>query len=97
MFVADVQTGIILDVNKRAEQLLGISAEKIIGMHQSQLHPQEDAEYYRNIFKLYNERGKGIIKDIFVCHKDGHTIPVEISSSVTELKGKRLFREYSEI
>ena len=95
IFVADVETGIILDTNKRAEELIGIPAEKIIGMHQSQLHPKEKAEYYRKIFKGHIQKEKTISgEDIFVCNKDGREIPVNISASVIKIKGRKVIQGF---
>ena len=100
IFIADAETGVILEANKKAGELLGMPIEKIIGMHQSQLHPKEEADHYRKIFLEKFQNGKEISEDIFIIHKDGHKIPVEISSSITELKGKRIaqgiFRDITE-
>jgi PAS domain S-box-containing protein len=51
IFIADAETGIILDVNEKAGELLGLLPEKIIGMRQHQLHPREEALKYRAIFE----------------------------------------------
>lgn len=40
IFIADIETGLILDANRKAETLLGLPKEKIIGMHHSELHPK---------------------------------------------------------
>ena len=50
IFVFDMQTHIILDANRQAEQLVGRPREEIIGMHQSGLYPPEHAEYFRDKF-----------------------------------------------
>ncbi len=100
IFIADAETGIILDVNKKAEELLDMPAEKIVGMHQTQLHPKEEAKRYGKIFLDHIQSGKAILGDLFVCHKDGHKIPVEVSASVTELMGQKviqgIFRDITE-
>ena len=91
VFVADTETGVILDVNKKAEELLGMSSNEIIGLHQTQLHPKEDIEKYRKVFESDIKKGKSITtKELFVCHKDGHKIPVEINSSVTDMGGRKI-------
>ncbi len=46
IFIADADTGIILNANKRAGDLLGIPPEEIIGMHQTQLHSKEDERVF---------------------------------------------------
>ncbi len=100
IFISDVETGIILYVNRRAEEMIGMSAEVIVGMCQKQLYPEDEAEAYEKIFKDYIQRGIGITENVFLCHKDGHKIPVEISASVIEWGGKKvvqgLFRDITE-
>lgn len=100
IIVADAEMGIIFDANKKTEELLGIPVDKIIGLHQSQIHPEEEAERYRKIFLNHIKQGKSISKDLFVCHQDGHRIPVEISASVTKFRGRNIiigiFRDTSE-
>jgi len=100
IFVADAETGIIIDVNKRAEQMIGLPAEKIIGMHQTLLHPPEEAEHYKKTFEDHINTGRAISKDLFVFNKVGRRIPVEISASITEVKGRRIiqgiFRDITE-
>ncbi len=100
IFVVDIITGIILDANKRAEDLIGIPVDKIIGMHQSQLHPEEEAERYKRIFKDHIRNGKGISECLYVCNKEGSRIPVEISASIIKLKNKEIilviFRDITE-
>jgi PAS domain S-box-containing protein len=40
MFIGNAETGELLDCNKQAEKLIGRRRDNIIGMHQSELHPQ---------------------------------------------------------
>lgn len=100
IFVADADTGIILDVNKKACTMLGLPPEKIIGMHQSRLHPPEEAERYKNIFSESVLKGDVVIRDLFVVDTSGNKIPVDISASITEIRGKRviqgIFRDITE-
>jgi diguanylate cyclase (GGDEF)-like protein/PAS domain S-box-containing protein len=100
IFIADAETGIIIDANQRAETLLGIPVEKIIGMHQTQLHPPEEAERYGEIFQRHIETGKATTELLFVVNGSGQKIPVEISANVTEIAGKKIiqgiFRDVSE-
>ncbi len=90
IFIADAETGIILDVNRRAEELMNIPAEEIIGMHQKQLHPEDEAGDYKRIFREHVQSEDGISEEVVVCRKDGHKIPVEISASVIEWNGKKV-------
>lgn len=101
VFVADTETGIIIDTNKSAEELLGMGRNEIIGLHQTQLHPKKEREQYRKFFQSHVEKKKSLMtEEAFVCHKDGHVIPVEINFSVTEVGGKKIiqgiFRDITE-
>ncbi len=101
IFVADTETGIILDANKQVEVLLGIPAEEIIGMHYTKIHPVEEGKRIKKLFEKYVKINKSITsEDILVQHKDGRKIPVEISTSVFKLEGKKvihgIFRDVTE-
>ena len=90
IFIADADTGMILDANHKAQELLGRPLEEIRGMHQSELHPPEENERYRQIFQAHLQVGGLISKDISVVDSQGHHIPVEISASATEVRGRKL-------
>ena len=91
IFIADAESGIILNTNKSAAELLGIPAEQIVGMHQSLLHPEKEAEKYKEIFQEHVGKGTGTIaEDIYVQHKSGRKIPVQINASVTQIGNKKV-------
>ncbi len=100
IFLADAETGIILEVNKRAEKMLGMTAAEIVGLHQTEIHPKDEAQRYVELFEDRVKGGRGIVKDLYVCHRDGRKIPVEISVSFIELGGRRIcqgiFRDMTE-
>lgn len=100
IFIADAASGIILDTNKKAEDLLGYPREEIIGMHHTQLHPAEEATHYMNIFEGHARTGKAFSKGLYVRHKNGHKIPVEINTSVAFLGDRKIvqgvFRDLTE-
>lgn len=89
IFLADTETGIILEANKKAEELLGMAADTIIGMHYIQLHPKGEEDRYREIFQNHVRHEKLVSENIVLCQKSGKMIPVSFSSSVIELKGKK--------
>lgn len=94
IFLADTETGIIIDANPAAATLLKLPVNKIIGMHQAQLHPQQDVHIYKEIFQLgikkINSNNDINSNEIFVACSDGSEIPVEILSSVIQFKGKSI-------
>ncbi len=80
ILVANPDTGIIIDANKRAEELLGKIKNEIVGQHQSTIHPSKDINKYKKDFKKAVYSYGKIFPNQEVIHKDGHHIPVEISS-----------------
>jgi PAS domain S-box-containing protein len=100
IFIADAETGILIDANKKAELLLDLPVKDIIGMHQTQLHPKEEAKRYRAIFKKCIEQGEAITESLYVVNRSGNRIPVEISASITDFKGNKIiqgiFRDISD-
>jgi two-component system cell cycle sensor histidine kinase/response regulator CckA len=99
IFAADGETGIIVDANQKSSELLGIPTAQIIGLHQSKLHPPEDAEKYLNLFRRHAASGGIVSDDVYVINHEGHRIPVEISTSTTAIGDKQLilgiFRDIS--
>jgi PAS domain S-box-containing protein len=100
IFVADGQTGVIIDANQQAANLLGIPREEIIGMHQTELHPSEEAEFYAREFREAVLRQGRMDKVYVVQRRDGARIPVQISAAVSQLGGRTivqgLFRNLGE-
>ena len=92
IFIADAETGIILDANKAASELILMPVEKIIGLHQSQLHPPESEKFSKDTFfnSLQESEDQGISHPIEVKVKrsDGKEIPVEVLASSLILQGK---------
>jgi len=85
IFLVDTASGIIVDCNQNATELLGKPKSEIIGSHQKELHPADKDEFYKKIFQHHIVSGHEISEDLLVVHKDGHTIPVDIHASVIKL------------
>lgn len=82
IFIAEVSTGRLVDVNEAACRLIGLPKENIIGMHQSALHPPDEAERYKALFTGCLNSVSGVVSDVFVQNIHGERIPVEISTSL---------------
>lgn len=104
IFLADATSGILVRVNRQAEQLTGFTKKELIGRHFSLLHPEEARKsaiegYLRQQEEAENE-GRSKPRDYYVLHKQGHTVPVEIISLIITLKNQKLtygiFRDISE-
>lgn len=100
ILLADAETGMLIDANPCAERLLGLRQEEIIGLHQTRIHPAEEAERYAKLFQDSVQRGKAVVEDIYVVHRDGRRIPVGVSASLFEVGGRRIlqgiFRDLTE-
>jgi PAS domain S-box-containing protein len=92
VFIVDIETGIILDANRQAEQLTGRSKQELIGMHQTQLHSAEDAGYYRKKFQKHIENDLVFDLEAEVLKKDGTLVPVFIHSNLIMLQGKKIIQ-----
>jgi PAS domain S-box-containing protein len=90
IFVIDSGTGRIIDVNRKGLDLIGRSANDIIGLDHSQLHPSDDTEKYIQLFKESVSQITPPDVLYHVLHKDGYRIPVEISTSVMKLGDRRI-------
>ncbi len=101
ILLADAETGVILDANRAAEKLLDRPLQEIVGMHQSDLHPPGDAEYYRNLFQQHVAEGQVLSRDIHVIDRRGNLVPVQVSANTFFLGGRKviqgIFRNVSEI
>lgn len=75
VFIIDAGTGIILETNKRASDLLGLPRETIIGMHQQDIHPAEYADKCREILEASIKKGGIISGDLCVFHHEGRRSP----------------------
>jgi PAS domain S-box-containing protein len=90
IFLADTETGQILECNTKAESLTGRSRDDLIGLHHLQLHSEDKADEYGRKFRLHTQEGQGIDFEIEIQHADGHKIPVWISAQVMTIKGKEI-------
>ena len=100
IFIADAKTEMLLDANKKAQELIGRTLAEIQLMHESELHPKEEEEKYRAYFKKHAMDGKGLQEEI-VVDKNGNHIPVIVSATILDLGGRRcimgIFHNISDI
>jgi PAS domain S-box-containing protein len=104
IFLADPETGIILDANNAASKLIKREKNELIGMHQSLLHPKEllvesKNEFYRLIQEsLTNNLNYAL--EFAVINSEGNIIPVEILSQMIYQNEKQIvmgtFRDITE-
>ena len=104
VYLADAETGIIFDANSKAADLIGLTADRIIGLKYNEIHPSGAGNVYDSIIEdlLTNERnssyGEAFIRSLSA---QGKAIPVQISASIFYLNGKKIiqniFRDISQL
>jgi PAS domain S-box-containing protein len=93
IFVADAETGIIVDCNHAAAVLTGRAKSEIIGKHQRFLHPpQKAAENFTQAFKRHLTDKEGLLVEDQIITKNGAIRDVTIKGNMIEINGKKLLR-----
>ena len=101
IFVADAETGIIIDCNRAASELVGREKSELVGKHQRILHPPEKTEgRFTRTFKQHLKDKEGQVLETQVITKKGEIKEVAIKANLFEIRGKKLlqgiFRDITE-
>ena len=91
IFSIDINTGHILEANPKAEELTGYTKEELSNMNVWEIHPSEERERAKELFKLVSSKGMGRNEMNFL-KKDGSTVAVDINASVIEYNGQRVIQ-----
>jgi PAS domain S-box-containing protein len=99
IIMADAETGIIIDVNKKAEEITGKTKSELVGINRQELHPAEHSEKHAAQFSYHVEKGN--VHDLVeIVKKDGTLLYAEVSASKINLKGRNVmmgvFRDITE-
>jgi PAS domain S-box-containing protein len=89
IFVADADSGILVGCNMAAAKLVGREASEVVGEHQTVLHPADETGKYRELFRKHSAAVPGRVTEMELLHRDGRRIPVELSSSLVEIGGRK--------
>jgi two-component system, LuxR family, sensor kinase FixL len=101
IFVADAETGILIDCNPAATRLVGREKSELIGKHQQILHPPEMIEgEFSDTFRQHLKEKQGQTLETRIITKTGKIRDVAIKASLIEVRGKKLlqgiFRDITE-
>jgi len=96
IFLADPKTGLVLDANPAAAELLGRPIEEIIGLHQTALHPPRKEA---SAAKAFNEHSVAVSPrnrpvENYALRADGTEVPVEITSKIIKIKGRKVLQGF---
>ncbi len=101
IFLAEADSGILVDCNDAAVKLIGRSKAEMIGQHQRILHPPKDiVNGFNKAFLSHRAEKEGISIDTQVVTKSGELKEVSIKGSIIKLDNKKLlsgvFRDITE-
>ncbi|MGO9642864.1 MAG: PAS domain S-box protein [Candidatus Acidiferrales bacterium] len=90
ILVTDAATDIVLEANRKAEEMLGASHDQLIGKHQSEFFHRDgdEAAKYSQFLAQASSEGSAITEEVRLCDSAGRLIPVEWSASRTEWPGR---------
>ena len=92
ILIAEIESGIIVDANEAASRLMLRPHNELVGINQSELHPQAKKDYSVDSFKRHKEQVKNKLKSNAVENRvvraDGVEVPVEILASEVDFHGK---------
>lgn len=87
---ADIKTGILVDCNTAAEKLFEKSKNELVGQHFTTLHPPEDLNKVKEVFKKHTSSALNSGDEVPIITKSGKIKHVLISACVVELKRTRI-------
>jgi len=101
IFIADAKTGVIIDCNDAAAELVGRGKTELIGKHQRILHPSEEIEgEFSTTFEQHLGGKEGQALETQIITKNGEIRDVSIKANSLEVKGRKLiqgiFRDITE-
>lgn len=93
IFTLDIDTAQIIDANKRASELTGLTKDELLTMKIWEIHPHHEVTRAKQLWKNVIEEGSGILDEIEQRKKDGSIVPTSISASVIKYGHKRVVQE----
>ena len=81
IFVVDTTSETIIDANKRAEYLLGCIRKEIIGKKETDIYIKSKLQPSLENSEEGTNEGECLDEDIYIEHKSGQRIPVEVNVS----------------
>ena len=85
ILVIDPESGLIVEANNKASEMLGFSERDLIGMPEASLYPKSADESAQLLAARVDGKHS---RELELQRANGTRLPVEVSASATELKGK---------
>ncbi|MFH1619920.1 MAG: PAS domain S-box protein, partial [bacterium] len=92
IFWADTQTGILINCNRAAENIMEAPRRKIIGKPTTWLHPPEMRDYYAEFFRSHVREHVAVDREAVILSRSGRQIPVYITAVVFKIGKKNVIQ-----
>lgn len=89
IYIADLDTEILQDMDPAAEALSGYSREELVGQHFTLLHPEDERDQILDIFQT-RPFSDTVVDGFHLRRKNAESIPVAIAAQSFEFNGRRL-------
>jgi|GEM_PF-1388420 len=89
IFTLDADSALIMDSNKKAEEITGYPRHALRKKKIWEIVPEYDRDRTRRLWKTINEAGAGMLDNIDCQHIDGRLTPTSISANVIEYGNKK--------
>ena len=100
IFITDPRSGQLVEVNQKAQALVGRSREELLGLSLADLYPETERSRYTDLFEQHVHEKTPTTETLYVVHKAGEVIPVDVSASLIDVDGTPLvqgiFRDATE-
>ena len=93
ILLRDIETGLYAEANQAATVLSGYTRDEFLKMAPRDLFPLNKLSEYSQAVLRWVHDEKGFLHDAMVIKKDGFLVPVEISASLIEIKGRKFIQE----
>ncbi len=92
ILLINAETGMLVDANQEAQEMLGRTHKEILLLHFNDVHPPNEHTNYKDLFLSRLEDGGGVLGESSVVDREGLLIPVEISASMIEMEDDRIIQ-----
>jgi PAS domain S-box-containing protein len=89
ILVADADTGVIIEANRCASDLLGWEGSELVGHRHTTVHQNSERELVRRAFIEHGKRGGIVDEDTHILHRSGERIPVNARSTLVTAGARR--------
>lgn len=100
IILADIESGMIVDANNKAQQMIGWTRSELQKMHLVEIYLEKDQETYRKYFDQHAQEGSGVQEEVIIDSK-GNEISVIVSVTRIDIDGRPclmgIFHDISEM